>query len=139
MTTPEEVLRNYFAKMCKWEEDADASDNHDPSTPEGLTAYHAFCQNELARLKEIWGQHCYGEYPYSDNISYGTPTEYGDKEKIETCEIKGANAIIVTAGRNGEPWATCKTVYKLKLSDGEWRIVSRHDLAESGKKKKLNL
>lgn len=140
MNDPRDVITGYFKEMHDWEEACvPLSFAHDPSTEAGMAAYLEFRRCETARRREIWERFCYGEFPYGDELSCQTPAEYGETEKIETCDITGNHAVIVTSGRNSEPWATCRTVYKLKLTESEWRIVSRHDLAESGKKKKLEL
>ncbi len=134
--SPEDVLRGYFEEMHEWEDNCFFK----ASLCKNSEERDIFWRGEVARLTAIWNKWCYGPYPHGDRgRAVGDPTEYGDREKIENCEILKDRATVVTSDSNTMQSPSWKTVYSLKLVDGEWRIATRHSIMKDGKKRKEKL
>ena len=130
--TPEEVLRGYFQDMHEWEDDCFFR-----MRVCKFDEREEFWQTQVQRLTEIWNKWCFGPYPHGDRgRSAGDPTEYGDLEKIESCEVSNDKAIVETSNHNMLQMPSFRTVYSLRLVGDEWRIATRHEITESGRKKK---
>jgi len=133
--TPEDVLRGYFQDMHEWEDDCFFK-----MAICKFDKREEFWHSQVLRLTEIWNKWCLGPYPHGDRgRSAGDPTEYGDREKIESCTIVKDSAIVETSDHNMLQMPSFRTVYSFKLVENEWRIASRHEITGSGRKKKRML
>jgi len=133
--SPEEVLRGYFNDMHEWEDECFFKMTickHEET--------EKLWEEQVIRLTKIWNKWCLGPYPHGDRgRAAGDPTEYGDREKIESCEIVGDKATVQTSNHNKMQIPSFRTIYSLKLVENEWRIATRHKLTDEGKKRKMNL
>lgn len=139
MSDAKAVLWQFFDEMKKWEAAAVSRTNELRLKNRSEQERLAFTDQIFSELSAIVLRFT-GELPNrKSGFSYGDPPEYDpDVEELLEVKLKGGACEIYTVNR-GEYRRDEKSVFKLRLVDNHWLILSRHEFDDNGKKRKRSL